>query len=403
VVKHAGPGLQAALLTGATGGSQAMVALAYVLCARAASPESFGYVASAIGLGMAMIGIVDFGANSFWMRSLANGAMTLSDAARRAFWKSVTAVLLALIILAVTSLASVPSEFLAAAPVFLAMTLAQLAQVPLRAAARSDLVAIALVVSRIFMFVVLLLLLVANVDATVALWASLSLGAFSESFLYLMFTPRVQRFALNDYRFINPWQGSTNFGVYSIATSFQSLDVSLVTSFAGAPAGGSYAAVNRWTQPLGLAVTGFTSAAAPFIARAETFREGWQVIRRAWWMLWVALSACVFAFVLAPIIVPILLGAAYEDSVLVFQIMALGTIPALLTQPLAVFSQMRGADRSVGILTACGIAVRLAATAVLAAGLGAVGGALAYALAQALLVVALGTVFVRAVRNEPRE
>lgn len=120
-------------------------------------------------------------------------------------------------------------------------------------------------------------------------------------------------------------------------------------------------------------------------------------------MLWVALSACVFAFVLAPIIVPILLGAAYEDSVLVFQIMALGTIPALLTQPLAVFSQMRGADRSVGILTACGIAVRLAATAVLAAGLGAVGGALAYALAQALLVVALGTVFVRAVRNEPRE
>ena len=403
MVKHAGPGLQAALLTGATGGSQAIVALAYVLCARAASPESFGFVASAIGVGMAMIGIVDFGANSYWMRSLANGTMTLSDAARRAFWKILTAVLLALVVLLITRLFPMPSEFLAAAPVFLAMTLAQLAQVPLRAAARSELIASALLASRVVMFLTLFTLLTLNFDAASTLWVSLTLGSAVESVLYLMITPRAKRFRMGDYRYVNPWQGSAHFGVYSIATSFQSLDVSLVTSFAGAPAGGTYAAVNRWTQPLGLAVTGFTSAAAPFVARATTFREGWQMIRRAWWMLGVALLMCVFAFVLAPLIVPLLLGDAYADSVLIFQIMALGTIPALLTQPLAVFSQMRGADRPVGILTAGGIALRLAATAALAATFGAVGGALAYAVAQALLVVALGAVFFYAIRNERAE
>lgn len=403
MMKHAGPGLQAALLTGATGGSQALVALAYVLCARAASPESFGFVASAIGLGMAMIGIVDFGANSYWMRSLANGDMTLSDAARRAVWKTLTAVLLAFTLLIATFVAALPSEFVAAAPVFLAMTVAQLAQVPLRAAARSELIAIALVASRMAMFLSLMLMLSLGLEATTALWVSLTLGSLAESVLYLLVTPRLQRFAVGDYRFVNPWQGSAHFGVYSIATSFQSLDVSLVTSFAGAPAGGTYAAVNRWTQPLGLAVTGFTSAAAPFIARATSFREGWLVVRRAWWMLGVALSACILAFALAPLVVPFLLGEAYADSVLVFQIMALGTIPALLTQPLAVFSQMRGADRSVGILTACGIAVRLGATAALAVAFGATGGALAYAIAQGLLVVALGAVFLSAIRNERAE
>lgn len=400
MTKHAGPGLQAALLTGATGGSQALVALAYVICARAASPESFGFVASAIGLGMAMIGIVDFGANSFWMRSLANGDMTLSDAARRAFWKTMTAALLGFALLIATLVAPLPSEFVAAAPVFFSMTVAQLTQVPLRAAARSELIAVALVVSRIAMFLNLTLMLVLGVDATTALWMSLTIGSFLESVLYLIVTPGLHRFVLGDYRFVNPWQGSAHFGVYSIATSFQSLDVSLVTSFAGAPAGGTYAAVNRWTQPLGLAVTGFTSAAAPFIARATSFREGWLVVRRAWWMLGVALLACIFAFALAPVVVPLLLGDAYAESVLVFQIMALGTIPALLTQPLAVFSQMRGADRSVGILTACGIASRLVATAALAAAFGATGGAFAYAIAQGLLVLALGFVFLRAIRDE---
>ncbi|WP_295823193.1 hypothetical protein [uncultured Microbacterium sp.] len=399
-MRAAGPGLQAALLTVANGGSQALLAVAYVIAARTASPDSFGFVASAIGVGMAMIGIVDFGANSFWMRSLASGRMTLSEAARRGFWKTTTAVVLGVLTLLASLVLPLPEEFLAVAPVFLSMTLAQLTQVPLRAAARSDLIALSIGISRVIMCAALLVMLLVGLPSTTALWISLAFAGLLESILYLWLTPKRRRYRLDDYRFINPWHGSAHFGIYSVATSFQSLDVSLVTSFGGAPAGGVYAAVNRWTQPLGLAVTGFTSAAAPFIASAKSFRAGWDVIRRAWWMLGVALAACVIAFALAPLIVPLLLGEAYADSVLVFQIMAIGTIPGLLTQPLAVFGQMRGADRAVGILTAAGIAVRLLATAALAAAFGAAGGALAYALSQAVLVVALGSVFARAVREE---
>lgn len=399
-MRAAGPGLQAALLTLANGGSQGLLAVAYVTAARTASPESFGFVASAIGVGMALIGVVDFGANSLWMRSLASGAMTLAEAARRALWKTAAAVLLALVALIIALAFPLPKEFVAVAPVFLAMTLAQLAQVPLRAAARSDLIALSIISSRVAMCLILLIMLTAAVPSTTALWVSLTAAAIVESFLYLSLTPKLHRYRLNVYSFINPWQGSAHFGIYSVATSFQSLDVSLVTSFGGAPAGGSYAAVNRWTQPLGLAVSGFTSAAAPFIASAASFRTGWAVIRRAWWMLGVALAACIAAFLLAPALVPLLLGVAYLDSVLVFQVMALGTLPALLTQPLAVFSQMRGADRAVGVLTAGGIVVRLAATAALATLFGASGGALAYALSQSILVVALGAVFVRTIRKE---
>lgn len=399
-MRQAGPGLQAALLTVANGGSQALLAIAYVVAARTASPEAFGYVASAIGVGMALIGIVDFGANSYWMRSLASGELTLQSAARRAFWKAAVAAVLALAILLATILMPLPSEFLAVAPVFFVMTCAQLAQVPLRAAARSELIAFAIVLSRVAMCVALLLFLFVGLEPTTALWLSLTLGSGMEAALYMFLTPRGQRYGLGEYRYINPWRGSAHFGIYSVATSFQSLDVSLVASIAGASAGGGYAAVNRWTQPLGLAVSGFTSAAAPFIASATSFRAGWKVISRAWWMLGLAFLSCLVAFGLAPWIVPLLLGDAYSDSVLVFQIMALGTVPALLTQPLAVFSQMRGADRAVGLFTASGIAVRLGATAALAAAFGAAGGALAYALSQTLLSIVLGIVFIRAVRRE---
>ncbi len=402
-MRAAGPGLQAALLTVANGGSQALLAVAYVIAARTASPDSFGFVASAIGVGMALIGIVDFGANSLWMRSIASGQMTLSEAARRGFWKVMTAVILGLLILLIAVVTPLPGEFVAVAPVFLAMTFAQLTQVPLRAAARSDLIALSIVISRVAMCAVLVIMLLADIPSTTALWGSLTLAALLEGVLYLFLTPGSRRYRLTDYRIVNPWQGSAHFGIYSVATSFQSLDVSIVSSFGGAPAGGIYAAVNRWTQPLGLAVTGFTSAAAPFIASATSFRAGWDVVRRAWWMLGIALAACVVAFALSPVIVPLLLGEKYADSVLVFQVMALGTIPALLTQPLAVFSQMRGADRAVGILTAAGIAVRLLATAALAAAFGAAGGAMAYALAQAVLVVALGIVFMRALKKERGE
>lgn len=399
-MRRAGPGLQAALLTVANGGSQALLAIAYVVAARTATPDSFGYVASAIGLGMALIGVVDFGASSYWMRSLASGEMDLRGAARRAFWKGIVAGALAVAILFATIILPLPTEFRAVAPVFLMMTCAQLAQVPLRAAARSELIAFAIVLSRIAMCLALVLFLFLGVDPTVGLWLSLTLGSGLEAVLYLVLTPRGHRYGPGDYRYINPWRGSAHFGIYSVATSFQSLDVSLVASFAGPAAGGGYAAVNRWTQPLGLAVSGFTSAAAPFIASATSFRSGWRVVRKAWWMLGLAFLSCLVAFGLAPWIVPLLLGEAYSDSVLVFQIMALGTVPALLTQPLAVFSQMRGADRAVGLVTASGIAIRLGATAALAAAFGAAGGALAYALSQTLLAVVLGVVFVRAVRRE---
>jgi len=395
-----GASSQAMFLVLATGSSQALVAFSYILAARGSDPTQFGAVASAIAVGMALIGIVDFGANSLWVRSIASGELSMEEISRRSLWKMVLAAVIAVLASVVVTVLNLPPEYVCIGFIFFLTTLAQLTQVPLRAAARSDRVAIAVVVSRVAGFLGLLTLTFSGMPSTTALWVSLSVNAIVEAAMYVILTPREFRYRFRTVRVVNPWKGSMHFGVYSIATSLQSLDVPLVSAAAGPVAAGAYAAVNRWTQPLGIAVGGFTSASAPFVARAASFAEAWSSIRRATWMLGAALASCVVAFFLAQPLVPFLLGSQYQDAVGVFQVMAIGTIPALLNQPLAVFSQMRGGDKAVGVVTALGIAFRLVATFGLSTALGAIGGALAFALSQVVLLVGFSVILVRLVRLE---
>lgn len=400
MTRSPGASSQALYLVIATGSAQALVAVAYIIAARGSDPAAFGAVASAIALGMALIGIVDFGANSLWVRSIASGELTMEEITGRSVWKIALAALISVLATIIVLSLSLPSEYLSVGFIFFLSTLAQLTQVPLRAAARSDRIAIAVASSRIVGFGLLLALTQLNVPATTALWIALSMNAIVEATLYILFTPAAFRYRRGKLRPTNPWKGSAHFGVYSVATSAQSLDVPIISAAAGPFAAGAYAAVNRWTQPLGLAVGGFTSASAPFVARAESFAQAWSSIRKATWMLGAALVSCIAAFFLAQPLVPFLLGQDYVSAIGVFQVMALGTIPALLNQPLAVFSQMRGGDKAVGIITANGVGLRLVATLGLSAWMGATGGALAYALSQLVLLVGFTIVLVRLARSE---
>lgn len=395
-----GASSQALYLVVATGSAQLLVAVSYILAARGTDPGSFGAVAAAIALGTSLIGIVDFGAGSLWVRSLTAGELTVEEVTRRTFWKAVLAVMIATLATAIVIWTRQPPEYIGLGLIFLSSTGAQLAQVPLRAAARSDRIAFAIALSRLSGFGVLIGMTHLQVPSTTALWVSLVVNAAVEMALCLLFTPATHRFRRRSLRLVNPWKGSLHFGVYSVATSAQSLDVPILTLAAGPVAAGAYAAVNRWTQPLGLAVGGFTSASAPFVARARSLGAAWAAIKKATWMLGAALICCVAAFFLAQVLVPLLLGEEYASAVAVFQIMALGTIPALLNQPLAVFSQMRGGDKAVGVVTSLGVAARLAATFLLSAWLGASGGALAFALSQVLLLGGLIIVLVRTARKE---
>lgn len=384
----------------ASAGGQALLAVAYIVAARGVSPASFGLVASGIAIGLALIGLIDFGANTLWVRSLANGSMSLAQAGQRALWKCIAATALALLATMIVAFGPFPLELSAVGPVLLATTLAQLSQVPPRAIARSDLTALSIGVSRALSFAILIILISFGIGATTALVISICAGSILEGSINIFLTPRGHWYRLMSVRPVNPWRGSTHFGVYAIATSAQSLDVPILGVTAGAASSGIYAAVNRWTQPLGLAVGGFTSASAPFVASAVTFGEAWTKIRRASWLLALALFGCVTAAALAPIFVPTLLGDQYTGAVPVFQIMALGTIPALLNQPLAVFSQMRGSDKPVGVITAAGVFARLALTAALGLTTGVLGAAIAYSVAQVALLAALTAVFIKTLKAE---
>ncbi len=86
---------QAVLLAGATGLSQVLVAVLYLFAARGVGPGAFGSVVSAVALGTAAAGFIDFGTNNHWTRELARQAIGRDVSATRLFSKIAITIALA--------------------------------------------------------------------------------------------------------------------------------------------------------------------------------------------------------------------------------------------------------------------------------------------------------------------
>jgi len=393
------PSRQAVLLAGATGLSQLAVAVVYILVARWADPAGYGLVVAAVAVGTTAAGVFDFGANSLWVRELASGRLDRREAGARA----ATKLLLASVIAAVagTLLAAlVPNSTLwVAAPIALGLTGGLVFQVPLRAAAQSHLTAIGVVVGRFTGLGLLLALVAAGVSPVDCLWLALLVGSIVEAITHLVVTPASYRYIMRGFIPRNPWKDSRHYGVHGVAMSLQNLDVSILNALGGAVAAGLYGAVNRWTQPLGIVINAYTSASMPFVARARRWREVSTHLRSGLWMPALAVVACVAVAGGAPWIVPLLLGTQYSGSTAVLVALALGTIPAIANQPLAVFLQALGSDATVARVTLSAVVGRLALVALVATQWGAMGAALAFGTSQAVMCVVLSVVFVREVRQ----
>ena len=92
---------------------------------------------------------------------------------------------------------------------------------------------------------------------------------------------------------------------------------------------------------------------------------------------------------MAPIVVDLLLGDAYEDSATVLRILAIAMIPVIVNQPLSTFLQSMGHDKGVSVIILISVAVQLASVFVLGATMGAVGAALGFAVLQVFILGAL--------------
>ena len=393
-------GTQAVLLVGATVVAQLAVAIVYILGARGVTPAEFGLVVATIAIGTAGSGFFDFGSNSLWIREFARSRLDVTQLSRLVRTKLLVAVGIGGILAAGCLMFAPGTSLWTAAPVGVAILLTQTMQVPLRALARMETVALAMVADRAMALAIAFAISGTGRPIADGLWAALAGGSLTSAAICYWMTPRAYRLRFRAGGWSNPWRGSHFYGLSSLAITTQSLDVVILAAAGGPTASGTYGAVSRWVQPLSLLANAYASTSVPFLARAQTLREGWAHARRAAWLIWLAILGCGFLAVGAPILVPLLLGGSYEASITVLQFLALGAVAAILNQPAASFLQSMGFDRRISAIVVATVVVQLAVVALLAGPLGALSAAIAMVVAQWLMSAALAISILRILRND---
>jgi O-antigen/teichoic acid export membrane protein len=359
----------------------------YVVAARLTSPASYGLVVASIALGTAAVGLIDFGSNTLWVRELARDGLSPRTVLDRAVNKVGLGWLLA-VVWGGLCFTVLPTHLLSAGAIGAAILTNQTAQVFLRGQGRADVVAVTVVLERAVGGVALAVLLFGDMSPLAALPLALLVGTLVSAVVaFVLGRPRGAR--MLPFKWQNPWLGARHFGLGVAAQTGSAFDLPLLGAVGGPAAAGLYGAVNRWTQPMGLLAGAFSSALTPYIANVGSLRAATSHIRRAVWLLFLAVLACVVIAIVAPSIVPLLVGSQFADAGIVLRILALGTIPAVLNQPLAGALQAVGRERSVALLIAVGVGLQLLVIAVFGAGFGAVGAAYAFLFLQSGLLIAL--------------
>lgn len=392
---------QTLLLAFSTGVGQLIVAGLYIWTARLVGPDDFGPAVAAIGIGSTIAGFLDFGSNNLWVREVAASRLGLAAVGRRLCSKLFFSTI-AIFIWAFAFLILSPSSLLwIAAPIALSLVLSQSFTVPLRAAGRSDLVAVSMLTDRLVAGSAFAAMQLTNVPPTTALWLAMTLGPILATMVSRKILLRADRPVLALDLRTNPWRGSGFYGLSSAAASAQSLDLTIMNVVGGPAVAGLYGAVNRWTQPMSLLAGAFTISAAPLVARASSWAAVWPQVKRSVWLLGGSVLMCIFVAVMAEPVVAILVGNEFADSALVLRILALGTIGTVLNQPLAAFLQALGKDRVVSLIVTSGVLVQLFLVGVLTLATGATGAALAYCVLQSLIFVFLLVTVVASRKRRP--
>ncbi|MFE9956945.1 lipopolysaccharide biosynthesis protein [Micromonospora sp. NPDC005299] len=391
-------GAQAVMLAFASGLAQLLVAGVYILAARGTAPADFGVVVTSVAIGTAGAGLLDLGTNAFWMRELSRNAIAPSDLGARVRTKLAVGALVAAS-WGITVAWFQPTLSIAGAILF-AVAASQTMLVPLRATKRGGTVALLLVLERLVAVAVFALLTLSGASTQLSLWISLAVGSISMAVVAYSIQARHSRLRLTGRGFANPWRGTRHYGLSSLALSAQQFDLPILGAVAGATAAGIYGGVNRWTQPMGLLATAFSSAAAPFVAGATDWKSARQHVMRAAWVLALGIAACCVIILVAPKVVEMLLGQEYAGSAPVLRWLAAGTVLTTLNQPLASFLQSRAHEDMVAYVLVGSVAMQLCLVVALGSTMGAEGAAVAYCVLQLGVFASLAICMRAAYRRE---
>lgn len=392
---------QSAAVAAGAAVAQAAVAVLLLLAARQSSPSEFGNLVAGIAIGTTIAAVVDFGTNTYWSRELARGALDLRSVNERATAKvAFGALACTFASLALWSLWH--SQLWIAGPVGLTLLVAQAAQVPARGIGRGEIVARSTVVDRLAALFVFLALPSLGVGIFASTWVALCVGCLVGAIICALGTPPGTRPSVALARLRSPWRGSGSFGVYAVAGGLQTLDLPLLGIVGGSAAAGTYGAVSRWTQPMGLLASSFAAVSAPYFARSGNLREAWKWLGRARWIPVLAALLATFVVVGAPVLVHVLLGPSYASSIPALRLLGCAALLSVVNSPLQVALQSVGRERLVATFMVLATSLQLVTVLVLGSTFGASAAAVASIVAQALLFVGLAASAWRLVANRPR-
>lgn len=367
---------QTLALIGSSALGQLVVLVTYAIAARRLGPSDFGAIAVAIGWGLTAGALSDLGVSGYCVRQVANGSMSLRQAAQRlagrSAWVSLAAAIAIVVAQAIDSQLVVAAALLAAVSV-----LEQSMQAPLRALGMSERAALSSVVDRAVVGAAFWILLsLPGISAAGCLVASLITGSLAGSVAAACLIPPAARTLGRPTR--NPWRGAGGFGVFQLALTVQSLDIPLVSAFGGSAAAGLYSAVSRGSLPASTIADAFSGAALPLFARAKHLREAWEAVRRSTWLLYMAAVGTMVMIIFASPLTTLVFGSRYRAGASTLVLMGLGALVVLANQPIATFLMAHGRERSVAKWVVVWVTIQLILVCVGSPKWGALAGGLGY-------------------------
>lgn len=189
----------------------------------------------------------------------------------------------------------------------------------------------------------------------------------------------------------NPWRSSGAFGLLSVGAALASVDVTVANAVGSSDAAGQYAAVSRWTQPLGLISNAYSQVLFPEVAKASTGRRAVAVLRTAIPGGFIAAFVAAVIAVIATPLVRLVLGRDYADAAHALRFLCLAVAVAMVNQLLAMTLQARKRERFAALSVTGSSIVYLPLVAAMSRPLGAVAAPVAFCIAQSLLLILLVT------------
>jgi O-antigen/teichoic acid export membrane protein len=375
--------------------SQVLAAVTYLVSARDLGPAPFGAAMGVVGVATFLATLLDFGGAAGATRDL---APLLADAARymKDFGARLTTVLLSILLSGAWWITAPTSLRLLGLCLPLASLVAfeQFAIAPLRARSMNVLVATVLTVDKLITILLVLLAsregLLTPVLLLLILCSGAAVGAVVAVAVESGSVIGAARGRLKP-RMRLPWSGTRNLGIGGVATGAQFLDAELIKSIAGAAQAGQYAAVARWSAPIGMISTALSLSMYPVLVTAKSDVDAWRRLRSGLRLLVLPALGLVALALMADRVVTFLLGTQYLPSIEVVRVLAIGLLAAMVNQPLTSMLQARRAEHLTAAILVVGVLLQLTLILILSSRWGSLGAALAFAVAQFSILVLLMT------------